>query len=170
LPKRKDDFLTEIEEVVVEKLKKADLKEIGRFVIEEALYIALMSDLFLVSGRMKVFNSNDDQTPGNWTPLYAQRQVIGDIIIAMRKISCFELPFPTGASWTGITFDDVAPLGWATALLESWDRELHKAETVGDTVYAPALPSHMRMFMVLGLPGMLRIAVQLTRQLIQIAT
>lgn len=156
MSKRKTDFLTEIEEIVVEKLKKADLKEIGRFVIEEALYIALMSDLYLVSGRMKVFQDSS----ATHTPLYTQRLVITEMIIGMRKMTTGEIPFT-----------DIKPLGWATALLESWESELGRAETGSDgTVYALALPNHMRMFMVLGLPGMLRIAVQLTRQLIQVAT
>ncbi len=148
-------FLEEVESTVIEKLKKADLKEIGRFVVEEALYIALMSDLFLVSGRMKVFKE-DGVT---WTPLYAQRQVIANMIIAMKDMA-----------WQDLPLTDLKPLGWAHPLLSSWETALQTFEDVDGTVYATALPNHMRMFMVLGLPGMLRIAVQLTRQLVQIAT
>lgn len=166
---RRTEFLERLEDTVIEKLESADLNAAGSFILEEGLYLALMADLFLVSGRFKVYTGDGtDSNPK--TILALERQVLADMISNMRSISSFELPFPVGVSPLGITFTNVRPLGWATALLQSWESALGAAEKDdNDVVYYIALPKHVRMFMVLGLPAMLRIAVQLTRQLIQLA-
>jgi len=154
---KKSEFLARLEDTIIEKLEKADLQGAGTFILEEGLYLALMADLFLVSGRFRCYEG--DGTIGNpKTSLCLEREVLSSSITALRKISTVPIPFT-----------DLAPLAWATPLLESWESALGAAEDVGGVVYYKRIPKHMRMFLVLGLPAMLRIAVQLTRQLIQLA-
>ena len=148
----KPEFLNKLQEVILEKLQEADLKEVVRFLVEEALYISIMTDLLLVSGRIRAFQEDGITR----TPLGAQRVVITDMVIAIRIMS-------------QTTIAGVSPFGWASPLLMAWEAALGDGEDVGGVVYHKALPFHMRTGMSLGLPGMLRISVQLTRQLVQLA-
>ena len=151
---KKSDFLARLEDTIIDKLEKADLEAAGKFILEEGLYLALMADLFMISGRMRAFEDDGKTRPF----LASQRLMIADVLIAMRKISQTIIPLV-----------NIAPLDWASPFLSSWETALLTYEDVDGVVYMVALPRHMRMFMVLGLPAMLRIAVQLTRQLIQLA-
>lgn len=149
-----EKFLRELQDAILEKARNADLREAAQFVIEESLYIALMADLFMVSGKVRAFM--DDGITRD--PLAAQRIVLTNVIIGLRKISQSQIPLTS-----------LRPLEWATPLLESWEAALGDADDYDGVVYYNALPGHMRMFMTLGLPGMLRIAVQLSRQIVQLA-
>jgi len=156
LPRKdKREFIVKLEDAILEKLKTSDLTDIGTFLVDEGLYIALMSDLFLVSGRFRAF-ADDGVTH---TFLARERLMIRDTIVNLRNISQVKIPLT-----------DLRPLGWATELLSIWEVALGVAHREGpdNLVYFTALEPQMRAFMTLGLPGMLRIAVQLTRQLIQL--
>ena len=151
---RKTEFLARLEDTIIEKLQSADLQAAGTFILEEGLYLALMADLFLVSGRFKAYE--DDGTTR--TLLSVERLVLADTLASLILLASQKIPFT-----------DLQPLGWALPLLHSWEGALRNAEPVDGVVYFIAVPKHMRMFIVLGLPAMLRIGVQLTRQLIQLA-
>lgn len=151
---KKSEFLARLEDTIIKKLEKADLEAAGKFILEEGLYLALMADLFMISGRLRAYEDDGVTRPF----LASQRLMIADVLIAMRDISQANIPLT-----------ELKPLGWASPFLSSWETALLTFEDVDGVVYMTALPRHMRMFMVLGLPAMLRIAVQLTRQLIQLA-
>lgn len=150
-----DEFLAKLEDAILEKIKDANLKETAQFIVEEALYIALMADLFLVSGRIRAFEE-DGLSP---TPLGAERLVIAEVVKGIHEATEIEIPLT-----------NKRPFGWATQLTKAWEAAFRAEEEIDGVVFYKAIPTHMRMFITLGLPGMLRIAVQLTRQLIQLAT
>lgn len=126
-----------------------------KLLLEESLYIALMVDLWLVSGHVKVW-----QDPGHTqkTLMAIQRELMADTLHGVGD-----------AVDMGIPFTDIKPVGWMAPYVRAWEAHLRDADTVDGEPYYKKMPMQIRIVMVLMLPGILRVMIQLTRQIIQVA-
>lgn len=127
---------------------------VARTVITESLYIALMADLFLVSGRVLIWEPG---VTGKVTWLGRQR-------IAMIN----SLGYVRGMAGVKLPFTDLKPLGWAVPFLDDWIDELNKNDP-DDANYYNALDPAARMMLTLMVPGLLRMGMKITRQIIEVA-
>jgi hypothetical protein len=125
----------------------------AKVVIEEGLYIALMVDLWVVTGRVKVY---EDGTTVK-TMWAVQREIMADTIHAITVMADQEIPLT-----------NIAPLKWMANLTASWEAELRDGEDIEGVIYYKKIDTIIRAIMVLMLPGMLRMVVTMTRQLIQL--
>lgn len=151
------DFLEELGQTFADKFKKANLHEISTTILKEGLYIGLMFNLWYVTKRVPV-----DSFWGS------QRDVMRQMLSAMATAFNTEIPL---IKWK--------PFEWGYRFVRTWEDALKKSHTTqgylventelvdGVLWYKPvAMP--LRVLMVLMFPGLLRLFVNLTRQLVQI--
>lgn len=161
----KKTFFEKVQDLILKKLEQMDPK----FVMEESLFLGIMLLLGAVSGRFKVWVM-DGEIRGDDTFLTKQRFMLTNVLEALRDITT--LTIPVGVI-PGI--GDIAPFKWATPFLEAWidplkafeDRPPGAIAGQGQR-YWKALNPLERVLMVLILPGLLKVAVRSTRQLIQL--
>lgn len=160
---REDKILDRLLHTFEKKLKDTDLDKFTRIILEEGLYIGIMINLFLLSGRVRVYE--EDGTTKTF--LGTEREIMADMIGSLADICGIGIP-----GWdvpiANIHVKAFAPMAWASVLLYRWEGQMRYAETVNTIVFYKRIPTHMRLMMILMLPGMLRAALRITRQLVQL--
>lgn len=145
------------------KLQDADLDKFTRIILEEGLYIGIMINLFLLTEKVRVYE--EDGTTKTF--LAADREIMADMIGSLADICGIGIP-----GWDvpimNIHVKAFAPMAWGSVLLYRWEGQMRYAETVNNVVFYKRIPTHMRLMMILMLPGMLRAALRITRQLVQL--
>lgn len=169
--KDKRNLWERLADILEDKIKDADLSVI----LKEGLYIGLVIDLAALTGRFEVWHLTDPSDPllsprGRDTFLTTQRTILLSLLRAVRDLSTLTIPLGVIPG-----LGDVAPFRWATAMLDGWVLSLLTIEPMpaGSTAghgqrYWKALHPLERVLITLMLPGILRVAVQSTRQLIQL--
>lgn len=162
--KDKKTFLEKVQDTILKKLEQMDPK----FIMEESLFLGIMLLLAAVSGRIKVWIM-DGEVRGDDTFLTKQRMMLISVLEALRDLTTLTVPLGV---IPGI--GDVTPFKWGTAFLDSWLDPLKTIERPPGAIagqgqrHWKALNPLERVLMVLILPGLLKVAVRSTRQLIQL--
>lgn len=144
------DFLFRIGNIFADKLEKSNLTEFSKIVLREGLYIGLMFNLWKVTARVPVLSF--------WG---AQREVMRQTLSGL-----------AGALRTEIPLIKWRPMEWAYRLVRTWEDALKdtpdNTELVDSVRWYKRVEPSLRVLMVLMFPGLLRLFVNLTRQLVQV--
>lgn len=150
---KKSDFGARLFDTFEDKLAKADLHKFSTIILEEGLYIGLMITLWKVSGRILIW---EPDIVGQETFWAKQRYAMTSTLSKLEMLFRQEIPLIK-----------IQPMLWAADMVVPWVEALNMQED-GATHYKAVNP-WLRMIMVLMLPGLLRLFVNMTRQLVQLA-
>lgn len=164
--KTKKTFTEKIQDLILRKLEQMD----PELVLEESLYLGVMLLLAAVSGRFKVWVMDGDIRKED-TFLTTQRVMLFGMLKTLHDLSTFKVPFGS----IPLLGNDIAPFAWATGLLKGWVKSLSDMEPSPPGAiaghgqrYWKSVNLLERSLMILILPGILKVAVRSTRQLIQL--